>query len=117
MNYSQEKLKEIVQKLYNRRFPLHAYELEFISDIRFESNSHFNFVYFETSVPIETYKRYHMIVTDIYFIEIEWYTSNVIDSDKGYTIDELLNRFKNHLSYCLKYLQLDRKSVVEDTIQ
>lgn len=117
MNYSQEKLKEIVQKLHDRRFPLNTYKLEFVSDIKCESNSIFNFVYFETSVPVQTYKRYHIIVTDVYFIEIEWYTSNVIDFDKGYTIEDIITKFKNHLSYSLKYIDLDRKSVVEDTNQ
>lgn len=64
-------------------------------------NGKYNFFYFECTNTdiVNTMKRYYMVVTGTYGIEKYYEDSNVIDIDRGYTIDDVKHRFKNYINH------------------
>ena len=64
-------------------------------------NGKYNFFYFECTNPdiSNIMKRYFMVVTGTYGIEKYYEDSNVIDIDRGYTIDDVKHRFKNYINH------------------
>ena len=97
--------KKRANQLCERRFGI-TETLSFIGDVIVEGNDSLRFIYFETDIGVKNYKRYHMVVTDSYYISIHWYETNVIDSINGYNIASLVERFKEDLTYLLKNAHL-----------
>lgn len=96
INSKNEKINELLKKNFGKS----ATGQRIIGSVTIEENEDFNFVMFDSTCDgdSEGLKRYNFAVFSYLFLECYYQTSNVIDKDKGYTMQEFKQMFNSYLT-------------------